>query len=147
MGNVTIAAIQLGGFFVIRNFLRNFMMGRYGPDHLGIAMILFSLALSLVHGITRIAPILYISYVIFALVLFRMLSRNIVRRRAENDKFIRYWWPIKLKASRAVANIKYRKTHKFLVCPSCGNTLRVPKGKGKLQITCPKCGERFIRKT
>ena len=132
---------------MIRRFLRNFMMGRYGPDHLGIAMILFSLALSLVHGITRFVPILYTSYIIIALVLVRMLSRNISRRRAENDKFIRFWWPVKSRASRAIANIKYRKTHRFIVCPGCSNTLRVPKGKGKLQITCPKCGERFIRKT
>ena len=132
---------------MIRNFLRNIMIGRYGPDHLNIAMIVVSLVLSLIHAITRFPPLMYISYILLALAFFRMLSRNIVRRRAENDKFIRYWWPIRTKASRTVANIKHRKTHKFLKCPSCGNTLRVPKGKGKLQITCPKCGERFVKKT
>jgi len=132
---------------VIRNFLRNFMVGRYGPDHLNIAMIIFSFLLSLVHGITRYTPILYISYLILALALFRMLSRNLPRRRAENDKFIRYWWPIKTKLSRSFANFKDRKTFKYFKCPSCANTLRVPRGKGKLQITCPKCGERFIKKT
>ena len=132
---------------MIRNFLRNFMFGRYGPDHLNIAMIIFSFLLSLVHGITRYTPILYISYLILALALFRMLSRNLPRRRAENDKFIRYWWPIKTKLSRSFANFKDRKTFKYFKCPSCANTLRVPRGKGKLQITCPKCGERFIKKT
>ena len=132
---------------MIRNFLRNFMIGRYGPDHLGIAMIVVSVVLSLLHSITRFSLIMYVSYLILALTLFRMLSRNIVRRRAENDKFIRYWWPVKTKAGRMMANLKHRKTHKFLRCPGCNNTLRVPKGKGKLQITCPKCGERFIRKT
>ena len=132
---------------MIRNFLRNFMVGRYGPDHLNIAMIIFSFLLSLVHGITRYTPILYISYLILALALFRMLSRNLPRRRAENDKFIRYWWPIKTKLSRSFANFKDRKTFKYFKCPSCANTLRVPRGKGKLQITCPKCGERFIKKT
>lgn len=132
---------------MIRNFLRNFMTGRYGPDHLNIAMIIFSFILSLIHGVSGFTPLLYISYVLLALALFRMLSRNISRRRAENDKFIRYWWPIRTKISRTFANIRHRKTYKYFKCPSCGNTLRVPRGKGKLQITCPKCGERFIKKT
>jgi len=132
---------------VIRNFLRNFMVGRYGPDHLNIAMVIISLVLYLIHGITRFAPVMYLSYAILALALFRMLSRNISRRRAENDRFVRYWWPVQTRAKRLAANIRSRKTHKFFSCPSCSNTLRVPKGKGKLQITCPKCGERFTKKT
>ena len=132
---------------MIRRFLRNFMMGRYGPDHLIVAMIVVSLVLSLLHAILGLRPLMYVSYLILALALFRMFSRNIRRRRAENDRFIRYWWPVRTRASRTIANIKHRKTYKFLKCPSCANTLRVPKGKGKLQITCPKCGERFIRKT
>ena len=132
---------------MIRNFIRNFMIGRYGPDHLGIAMVVLSLVLYLLHGILRFTPIIYISYLLLALSIFRMLSRNMPRRRAENDKFIRYWWPIKTKFGRIKTNIKQKKTHKFFKCPSCRNTLRVPKGKGKLQITCPKCGERFVKKT
>ena len=132
---------------MIRNFLRRFMVGRYGPDHLGIAMIIFSFALNLLYAIIRFIPLIYISYIIIVLAIFRMLSRKIVRRRAENDRFIRYWWPIRTKIKRASANIKHRKTHRFIKCPGCGNTLRVPKGKGRLQITCPKCGERFIKKT
>jgi len=106
-----------------------------------------SLVLYLLHGILRFTPIIYISYLLLALSIFRMLSRNMQRRRAENDKFIRYWWPIKTKFGRIKTNIKQKKTHKFFKCPSCRNTLRVPKGKGKLQITCPKCGERFVKKT
>jgi len=124
------------------------MMGRYGPDHLGIAMVVLSLALYVVHGlIIRLNVLIFMSYVLLALALFRMLSRNITRRRAENDKFIKHWWPVKTKMKRRVAKIKSAKTHKFFKCPSCRNTLRVPKGKGKLQITCPKCGERFEKKT
>ena len=138
---------KTGGFRVIRNFLQRFMTGRYGPDNLGVMVIILSLAFYLLYGITGIAPFVYASYVLLALALFRMLSRNIIRRRAENDRFIRYWWPIKTRISRMFANLRNRKTHRFFRCPSCSNTLRVPKGKGKLQITCPKCGERFIRKS
>ena len=133
--------------FRLKTFLHNFMAGRYGPDHLGAAMVIVSLGLYLVSIITGLTPIIYVSYMILALTFFRMLSLNIIRRRTENDKFIRYWWPIKTKLNRRLANIKHRKTHKFFKCPSCSNTLRVPKGKGRLQVTCPKCGERFIKKT
>ena len=132
---------------MIRNFLRKLMSGRYGPDNLGVLLIILSLVFYLLYIITGITPFVFISYALLFLALFRMLSRNIVRRRAENDRFIRYWWPIKTKMRRLSANIRNRKTHRFFKCPSCGNTLRVPKGKGKLQITCPKCGERFIKKT
>ena len=132
---------------MIRNFLRNFMIGRYGPDQLNIALIIFSFMLSIVHGLTGYTPIVFISYFIIALALFRMLSRNILRRRAENDKFLKYWWPIRTKLKRSFTKIKDRKTFKYFRCPSCSNTLRVPKGKGKLQITCPKCGERFVKKS
>ena len=132
---------------MIRDFLRRIMTGRYGPDHLGTAMIVFSFVLNLVYAVIRFIPLIYISYIVIALAIFRMLSRNITRRRAENDRFIRYWWPIRTRIKRVFANIKHRKTHRFIKCPGCGNTLRVPKGKGKLQITCPKCGERFIKKT
>ena len=132
---------------MIRNFLRKFMIGRYGPDHLNIAMIIFSLALSLTHTVTGFSPVLYVSYVIIALAFFRMLSRNITRRRRENDKFIRYWWPIRTKFVRFFSRFRDGKAYKYFKCPSCSNTLRVPRGKGKLQITCPKCGERFLKKT
>jgi len=131
----------------MRSFLRKFMTGRYGPDHLGIAMIILSFILSLLYSITGFVPLLFISYFIFALVLYRMLSRDIYRRRKENDKFIRYWWPIKTRIGRLITKIRDRRTYRFIKCPGCKNTLRVPRGKGKIQINCPKCGERFIRKT
>ena len=129
------------------NFLRNFMAGRYGPDHLNTALIITSIAISLISRFVHLTVLVYISYIFLLLVVLRMLSRNIPKRRAENDKFLRYWWPIKQKIKRFFEKLKKRKTHKLFKCPSCKNTLRVPRGKGKLQVTCPKCGERFIKKT
>jgi uncharacterized C2H2 Zn-finger protein len=128
------------------NFLRNFMAGRYGPDNLNGALIIAALIVSVVSSLT-IPFIMYLSYLLLILAVFRMLSRNIRRRRAENDRFLRYWWPIRQKLRASFSNLKNRKTHKLFKCPSCSNLLRVPRGRGKIQITCPKCGERFIRKT
>ena len=132
---------------MIRNFFRNLMTGRYGTDHLNIAMVIVSLILFLLQSLIHFVPIIYLSYALLALALFRMMSRNIQRRRAENDRFIRFWWPVRTRITRIAVGAKNRKTHKFFKCPSCHNMLRVPKGKGKLQITCPKCGERFVKKS
>jgi predicted RNA-binding Zn-ribbon protein involved in translation (DUF1610 family) len=143
---------------MIRNWLRNFMIGRYGPDHLSLALILTAIVIGLIGSIIRMfVPALVgypisivlsvLSYVFLALGIFRSLSRNIPRRRAENDRFLRFWWPFKQKVKLWIARQKSRKTHKYFKCPSCKNTLRVPRGKGKIQVTCPKCGERFIQKT
>lgn len=131
----------------MRNFLQRFMMGRYGPDHLSIALIILGFGLSLLYAIIGYLPVLYISYFVIVLAIFRTLSRNIIRRRRENDIFIRYWWPIRTKIKKLIVRVKEIKTHKQFKCPNCKNTLRVPRGKGKLQVTCPKCGEQFFRKS
>ena len=108
------------------NFLRNFMTGRYGPDHLNMALLILAIIISLVARLVHFTVLVYLSYLVLLLIFFRMLSRNIPRRRAENDRFLRYWWPVKQKTKRLVGKIKNRKTHKFFKCPSCKNTLRVP---------------------
>jgi len=131
----------------MRKFLYRFMIGRYGPDHLSIAMIILSFILSIFYAIFWITPISYASYIVLGLTLFRMLSRNIKRRRAENDKFIRYWWPIKTKVKKFIQKIKDKRKYKYLKCPTCKATLRVPKGKGKIRITCPRCWEWLISQT
>ena len=129
------------------NFLRNFMAGRYGPDHLNAAIMIVAIAVGLISRFTNLSVMLYLSYLLLILALLRMLSRNARRRRAENDMFLRFWWPVRQKFKAVFSSLKSRNTHKFFKCPSCSNLLRVPRGKGRIQITCPKCGERFVRKT
>jgi predicted RNA-binding Zn-ribbon protein involved in translation (DUF1610 family) len=133
------------------NFFRRFMIGRYGPDHLNTALIVLALVFGLAGRVTRLTFLFTFSYLPLFLALFRMLSRNIPARRAENDRFLRHYWPVRMKIAGRVKNIsirlKSRKTHKFFRCPSCKNLLRIPRGKGRVQVTCPKCGERFIKKT
>ena len=132
---------------MFRNFFSRLLSGRYGPDHLNAAMVVLSLLFALLHIIFGFIILSFISYTFLILAVLRMFSRNIFRRRAENDKFIRYWWPVKTRITRLFSRFKQRKTHKFIKCPSCGNILRVPRRKGRIQVTCPKCGERFLKKT
>lgn len=140
------------------NFFRRFMAGRYGPDHLNTALIIAAFVISLVWRLTGLRILYVLSLLLLLTALFRFLSRNLHARRAENDRFLRFWWPIRTKTLRFFSRLrtrirdffirlKSRKTHKFFRCPSCKNLLRVPRGKGRVQITCPKCGERFIRRT
>lgn len=123
------------------------MIGRYGPDQLNMALIIICLITGLLGTFLNLLVLTIIGDVILIYALFRMLSKNIHARRRENDKFIKIWWPIRTKITNKANQFKARKNYRFFKCPECKKTLRVPKGKGKIQITCPKCGERFIKKS
>ena len=132
---------------MIRNWLRNFMIGRYGPDQFYMFLFVTALIFSIAASITGIFIFSWVSFVLLIWAMFRCFSKNIYKRRAENDKFLRFWWPIRQKIAKWWQRVRASKTHRFFKCPACRNMLRVPKGKGKIQITCPKCGERFVKKT
>jgi len=132
---------------MIRRWLAKFMIGRNGPDHLYVACVILSLVVLIIGSIFGLGFMAFIAYALLAYAIFRMLSRNITRRRAENDRFIRWWWPVRQKLKFQFEKLRNMKKYKFFKCPSCGNSLRVPRGKGKIRVTCPKCGERFERKT
>jgi len=120
------------------------MVGRYGPDHLNIALIILAFIFTLLNVVFWKIPLLLTSYLLFGLAIFRMLSRNITQRRAENDKFIRFWWPVKMKIKNIIRKIKEKRKYVIYKCPTCKAKLRVPKGKGKIRITCPRCWEWLI---
>ena len=81
-----------------------------------------------------------------ALVLFRVFSRNLARRRAENARFLSWWTPLKNRAAGARQR-RQDKEHKYFTCDGCKTICRVPAGKGKIEITCPKCGRKIIGKS
>ena len=77
----------------------------------------------------------------------RMFSRNISRRSAENQKYMKIHYKFMSRFNKVRARIKDSKTHRIFKCPSCGQKIRVPKGKGRISIKCPKCRIEFIKKT
>ena len=126
-------------FSNIRKGLRNFMQGRYGSDKLNTALLLVGIGfcvLAMFFG-TTIPGLVFtiLSYALMAIVIFRMLSRNTYKRYQENRKYLRFWERLK------------DRDHKHFDCPRCRQPVRVPRHKGKISITCPKCKEKFIRKT
>ena len=119
--------------------LRNFMMGRYGTDRLNMVILSVGLVASLLSVVLK-APV--VNLVLFALsygmmfwAIFRSLSRNTYKRYLENRKFLQF-----------TGRLKDRE-HRYFDCPKCRQMVRVPRGKGKISITCPRCREKFVKKT
>lgn len=127
---------------MIRNTLQRFMYGRYGNDQLNLFLLISYLVLSLIHSFTHIELLYWVSFAALVWALFRMLSRNFARRREENGKFLKLADPV-LRWYRLKRTMHRDKEHAYFKCPSCAQQLRVPKGKGKITVTCRSCGAVF----
>lgn len=118
---------------------RRFMQGRYGTDKLNTAILLFGLLFCFLAIFIPFTPVrlalTVISYGLMCWAIFRSLSRNTYKRYRENCKYLRF-----------MERLKDRE-HRYFDCPRCRQPVRVPRGKGKISITCPKCKEKFIKKT
>lgn len=138
-------------FYRISSAMARFMYGRNGADQLGSAMLMVYLVIFVLQTLfARVRPVMNIlgvlSFLLALLVLFRMFSKNLAKRREENEKFLNWWLPKKnyLAASR---QRRLDKEHKYFTCKNCKAICRVPAGKGKIEITCPKCGEKIVGKS
>lgn len=131
---------------MIRNALQRFMYGRYGSDQLNIFLLVTYLALLLLSALPGLAVLEIVSFVLMAWTLFRLLSRNYAARRAENAKFLKLAGPV-IRWYRLRRTILRDKEHRYFKCPNCGQQLRVPKGKGKINVTCRGCGASFQEKS
>ncbi len=145
----------------IRNVFQRFMYGRYGNDRLNIfilAVAFVLIAASVVFSFVFVAKAdpdgpktwtyvtlvtEWVSVLLIMLAVFRAFSRNSSKRSIENQKFVGFF--------RSIRNFftprADRKTHKYFRCPKCSQKVRVPRNKGTIMITCPRCGEKFKRKT
>lgn len=124
----------------IRNFVQNFMRGRNGTDDLARVVLWGALACYLISLLTKVSVFYTLAIVGMAYALFRCMSKDIMNRSAENRKFLKFLNLQKLK-------FEQRKDYKIFACKSCGRTIRVPKKKGKIEVTCPTCGNKSIHRT
>ena len=127
-----------------------FMGNRYGADQFGRFLSVFALILLVVSffvpGLAgRIISVIVL--LILAYCIFRMFSKNTVRRNKENIAYLKVknWFVSRFVNIRR--RFKDRKTHRYFKCHTCKTSVRVPKGKGKIRITCPRCASTFIRKS
>ena len=129
------------------NGFRKFMMGRYGGDQFGMFLIVFSIVLTIVLMFVPIPFISWLSWIPLVFAIYRMFSRQVEKRQQENYAFLRKWGAVRPWFWNIKNRLKDGKTHRYYKCPKCAQTLRVPKGKGKINITCSKCGTKFVKKT
>ncbi len=127
----------------------NFMAGRRGADQLSFALIIVFFVLSVLFMFlpTELFFIRIVAYIPLGISVYRMFSKDIFKRQIENDKFMFWWRDISTKINKKINRVKDNKTHKFIKCPKCRQLLRLPRGRGKIRIVCPKCSNTFERKT
>lgn len=125
--------------------IRRFMFGRYGLDQLNVVLMVAAVALCLISFLfSRINAVWTValsfvlnllSYMLLFWYILRAFSRNIEKRNRENRRFLAF-------RSRLTD-----KQNRYYRCPNCKQTVRVPRGRGKICIKCPKCSEKFVRKS
>ena len=136
------------GSFLYRLRMRfsQFMIGRYGSDELNVFLIIMSFVFTLLARLFLNPFISLVSWILLCWCIFRMFSKNIARRYNEKQKFLAIkrkftaWLSIKRDAW------KNRKTHKYFRCKNCRASIRVPRGVGKIRVSCPKCRKEVIKK-
>ena len=131
----------------MQNGLAQFMYGRNGFDNMARAFYIGSLTLLVINLFASNAVIYLLWVGMFGYALFRTLSRNIPKRYAENQKFLAATAGIRKRVNLLGLQWRDRKTSRYYICSKCGTQIRVPKGKGRIEITCPRCREKFIRRT
>ncbi len=130
----------------MRDKLQRFMWGRYGNDNLNqflLAVAFVSLIISFIGG-----GLFYLAAtVIMVIAYFRMFSRNIAKRSAENQQFLQQKMKVKGLFARKKRELGQCGTYHIYRCPNCRQKIRVPRGKGRIAISCRKCGNEFIKKS
>ena len=130
----------------MRNFLYRLMMGRYGSDRLNKHLLILSIVLTIANVFVKSVIIYVFVYILLLYVLFRMLSKNINKRYQENQRHEQSIAPI-MKRVSVIKKSSKDKGHKYYICPTCKQIVRVPKGKGRIDIRCPRCSTVFEKRT
>ena len=131
----------------MREKLARFMVGRNGVDDLARFESWFVLVVLILSIFTRSGLLDLIGIAFILHMYFRVFSRNVSKRYEENQKFLNFRYDWTVKWNRKKKHFEQRKMYKFYKCPMCRQEVRVPRGHGKICITCPKCREEFIRRS
>lgn len=131
----------------MRDKFMRFMMGRYGADEFSKFLLGSSVALMVLNLFLRIGLLNTLVMVLLVYVYFRMFSKNIQKRYEENMKYLQLKRKVMGRFEKEKRMIADRKVNHIYKCPTCKQKIRIPKGKGKICITCPKCGTEFTKKS
>lgn len=124
----------------IKRFFRKLYVNSYGMDNLNKFLIIGSLVIAILNGIFKSTILTVLNDIFLLAFVFRFFSPNKVKRVEENKLFLKYKNYLKLKW-------QYRKTHHIFLCKKCKQTIRIPKGHGKVEVTCPNCGTKIDKRS
>ena len=130
----------------VKDGLRRLMVGRRGPDELSLALLVAGVVLSMLSSITRIGLFYLVSLVAYGFSIFRMFSRKIEKRYAENTKFLTFWRGWRSSLKQFINRAKNMRKFKYYKCPQCHAWLRLPRKVGEVTVTCGKCHSNFKQK-
>lgn len=122
------------------------MYGRNGVDSFNRLLLITALVVNLISSLADSWLLSLLGSGILAYCIFRTLSKNLYKRQSENAKYLNVRNKLLRDKNTRKKMWDERKTHKYFKC-KCGTRLRVPKGKGKIEITCPKCKTKMIKRT
>ena len=129
------------------DWLRRFFAGRYGMDTLNKVLFAIALVLLVISWFLPHRGWDMLLLIVLVIVYFRFFSRNIASRYRENQRFLQLLTKPRAFFRKQKYHFDQRKTYRFFRCPKCHKELRVPVGKGKICVICPRCGEEFIKKS
>ena len=131
----------------LRDRFQNFMTGRYGADELARVYMWITMGLLIVSIFVRIPIFWMLAVALMIYSYYRMFSKNTSKMREQNQKFLNWKYSLAVKKDKNVRRREQKKIYHFYKCPRCKQTVRVPKGRGKICITCPKCRMEFVKKS
>lgn len=126
-------------------WLKRFFTGCYGGDQLSMAMTYAALVLILLGALPRMEFLLFAAYALVIWSFIRMFSRNITARRRENEWFLGKTGPLVTKFFQALTRFRNRKLYVYFRCPGCRSWLKVPRGAGRVTVTCGHCSQQTNR--
>ena len=130
----------------IKYTLARFMMGRYGGDHLGMFTLIAALVLSLLDSFIGSGLLSLLGMALYIWTIYRMFSRKIEKRRAENQKYLAIIGKWKTKWKQFKNRVKNRNIYNYFKCPKCRALLRLTRGCGPTKVNCPQCHHEFDQK-
>ncbi len=131
----------------MRDRFQRFMSGRYGADQLSKFLLGVCVVCIVLNMFTRTSVFYWLALILLVYSYFRIFSRNHAKRYKENQQYLGLKNKIVSRFQRERSYAKERKTHHIYTCPNCKQKIRVPKGKGKICVTCPKCKTEFVKKS
>ena len=128
------------------------MQGRYGVERfakftMGVALVSIVLAIFVNTGSSAGSLLDMLGLVAIVYTYFRIFSRNISKRAQENQKYLSATAKLRQRLNKEKNMMKQRKDYHIYTCPSCGQKVRIPRGKGKIEISCPKCHSKFVKRS